>query len=83
MQLKKPENIKYSIDPSVTTVFRGVEIKPKILSINRKDEQPLTLEDYVVFPKFLQHVLRNLEERIYKKNLVQIAVKKHYTLEYA
>jgi len=83
MQLNKPENIKYSIDPSVTTVFKGVEIKPKILSINRKDEKPLTIENYIVFPKLLQHVLRNLEERIYKKNLVQIAVKKHYTLKYA
>lgn len=55
------------------TIFRGRKIYPKIIKEDRRNEVPISIEDYIVYPKFLENVIRKLESRIYEKAVVKSA----------
>jgi hypothetical protein len=55
------------------TIFRGRKIYAKIVKEDRRNEIPISVEDYIVYPKFLENVIRKLESRIYEKAVVKSA----------
>jgi hypothetical protein len=55
------------------TIFRGRKIYAKIVKEDRRNEVPISVEDYIVYPKFLENVIRKLESRIYEKAVVKSA----------
>ena len=59
------------------TIFRGRKIYPKIVKEDRRNEVPISIEDYIVYPKFLENVIRKLESRIYEKAVVKSATRIH------
>ncbi len=59
------------------TIFRGRKIYPRIIKKDRRNEVPISIEDYIVYPKFLENVLRKLESRIYEKAVVKSATEIH------
>ena len=57
------------------TIFRGQKIYPKILSIDTRHQQKVSIEDYIIYPKFLENVIRKIESRIYEKAVAKNATK--------
>jgi len=56
------------------TIFRGRKIYAKIVKEDKRNDTPISIEDYIVYPKFLENVLRKLESRIYEKAVVKSAI---------
>lgn len=61
------------------TIFRGRKIYAKIVKEDRRNEVPISVEDYIVYPKFLENVIRKLESRIYEKAVVKSATEIYHT----
>lgn len=59
------------------TIFRGRKIFAKIVKEDKRNEVPVSIDDYIVYPKFLENVLRKLEHRIYEKAVVKSATQIH------
>jgi hypothetical protein len=59
------------------TIFRGRKIYAKIVKEDERNETTISIEDYIVYPKFLENVLRKLESRIYEKAVVKSATQIH------
>ena len=59
------------------TIFRGRKIFAKIVKEDKRNETPVSIDDYIVYPKFLENVLRKLESRIYEKAVVKSATEIH------
>jgi hypothetical protein len=53
------------------TIFRGRKIYPKIIKEDRRNQKPISIEDYIVYPNFLENVIRKLESRIYEKAVIK------------
>lgn len=61
------------------TIFRGKKIYPKIIKKDARKEVSISIENYIVYPKFLENVLTKLESRIYEKAVVKSATKLYHT----
>ena len=59
------------------TIFRGKKIYAKIVKEDKRNETPISIEDYIVYPKFLENVLTKLESRIYEKAVAKSAARIH------
>ena len=59
------------------TIFRGRKIFAKIVKEDKRNEVPVSIDDYIVYPKFLENVLRKFESRIYEKAVVKSATQIH------
>ncbi len=55
------------------TIFRGRKIFAKVVKKDKRKEPLISIDDYIVYPKFLENVLRKLEARIYEKAVVKSA----------
>jgi hypothetical protein len=56
-------------------IFRGKKVYPRIIKEDSRTQVAATIEDYIVYPKFLKNVIRKLEYRIYEKAVVKNATK--------
>lgn len=56
-------------------IFRGKKVYPRIIKEDSRTQVATTIEDYIVYPKFLKNVIRKLEYRIYEKAVVKSATK--------
>ena len=56
-------------------IFRGKKVYPKIIKEDSRTQVATSIEDYIVYPKFLKNVIRKLEYRIYEKAVVKNATK--------
>jgi len=56
------------------TIFRGRKIYAKIVKEDRRNEIPISVEDYIVYPKFLENVITKLESRIFEKAVVKSTI---------
>jgi len=65
--------------PEEYTIFRGRKLYPKVVKEDRRKNTPISIEDYIVYPKFLENVLRKLESRIYEKAVVKNATRLYHT----
>ena len=65
--------------PKEYTIFRGRKLYPKVVREDRRKNTPISIEDYIVYPKFLENVLRKLESRIYEKAVVKNATRLYHT----
>lgn len=61
------------------TIFRGKKIYPKIIKKDTRKEVSISIENYIVYPKFLENVITKLESRIYEKAVVKSATKLYHT----
>jgi hypothetical protein len=61
------------------TIFRGRKVYPKIIREDSRRQVSTSIEDYIVYPKFLENVIRKLESRIYEKAVVKNATKLYHT----
>lgn len=61
------------------TIFRGKKVYPKIIREDSRRQVSTSIEDYIVYPKFLENVIRKLESRIYEKAVVKNATKLYHT----
>ncbi len=61
------------------TIFRGKKIYPKIIKKDARKEVSISIENYIVYPKFLENVITKLESRIYEKAVVKSATKLYHT----
>jgi hypothetical protein len=61
------------------TIFRGKKIYPKIIKEDARLLKPVSIEDHIVYPNFLENVIRKLESRIYEKAVVKSATKLYHT----
>lgn len=61
------------------TIFRGRKIYPRIIKEDRRNQKPISIEDYIVYPNFLENVIRKIESRIYEKAVVKSATKLNHT----
>lgn len=59
------------------TIFRGRKVFPKVVKKDKRKEPLISIDDYIVYPKFLENVLRKLEHRIYEKAVVKSAAEIH------
>jgi hypothetical protein len=76
------QNYKISY-PTRYTIFRGKKIFAKILKEDTRNEPVVSLENLIVYPKFLKDVLNQLESRIYSKAVTKSGVKIHNSLSNA
>lgn len=65
------------------TLFRGRKLYPKIIKEDTRLSKPVSLEDHIVYPNFLDYVIRELESRIYEKAVVKSATKLYHTSDNA
>lgn len=65
------------------TIFRGRKIYPKIIKEDRRSQKPISIEEYIVYPKFLENVIRKLESRIYEKAVVKSTTRLYHTISNA
>ena len=65
------------------TIFRGRKIYPRIIKEDRRNQKPISIEDYIVYPNFLENVIRKLECRIYEKAVAKSATRLHHTISNA
>jgi hypothetical protein len=65
------------------TIFRGRKIFPRVIKEDGRKSTPISIDDYIVYPKFLENVLRKLETRIYEKAVVKSATEIHNSLSNA
>jgi hypothetical protein len=65
------------------TIFRGRKVFAKIIKEDKRVNEPVPLEEYIVYPKFLKDVLSQLESRIYSKAVTKSGIKIHNSLSNA
>lgn len=73
--LKKEVSFPAKRKDAAYTIFRGQKLYPKILKIDSRHQKKVSIEDYIIYPKFLENVLRELETRIYEKAVAKNAIK--------
>jgi hypothetical protein len=73
------KNLNKIIATEEYTIFRGRKIYAKVVKKDKRNETPISTEDYIVYPKFLENVLTKLESRIYEKAVVKSATKLSHT----
>ncbi len=56
------------------TLFRGKKVYPKVIKEDRRQQSATSVDDTVVYPKFLENVLRKLEKRIYEQTVTKSTV---------
>lgn len=61
------------------TLFRGRKLYPKIIKEDTRLSKPVSAEDHIIYPKFLDYVITELESRIYEKAVVKSATKLYHT----
>lgn len=61
------------------TLFRGRKLYPKIIKEDSRLSKPVSVEDHIIYPNFLDYVIRELESRIYEKAVVKSATKLYHT----
>ena len=64
-------------------IFRGRKVYPRIIREDRRNQKPISIEDYIVYPNFLENVIRKLESRIYEKAVVKSTTRLHHTISNA
>lgn len=57
------------------TIFRGKKVYPRIIKEKQEKEKQVSIEDYIIYPKFLEHVCRELEYKIYEKAVANSAAR--------
>lgn len=65
------------------TIFRGKKIFAKKIKEDSRNEKPTPIEEYIVYPKFLKDVLKQLESRIYSKAVTKSGIKIYNSLDNA
>jgi hypothetical protein len=79
LEMKTEGHVAIDFNRLVTTedytIFRGRKIYAKVVKEDRRKKVPISIEDYIVYPKFLKNVLRKLESRIYEKAVVESTTK--------
>jgi hypothetical protein len=66
--------------PREYTIFRGKKVFAKLIKEDTRNEAIVSLENLIIYPKFLKHVLSQLESRIYSKAVIQSGIKIHNSL---
>lgn len=56
-------------------IFRGKKIYPKVIKEYDRNKKIISIDDHIVYPKFLKDVLRELEYRIYEKAITKSGIK--------
>lgn len=56
-------------------IFRGKKVFPKLIKKNQRQQKSITVDDYIVYPKFLKHVLTELEYKIYERAIIKSGIK--------
>ena len=64
-------------------IFRGRKVYPRIIREDRRNQKPISIEDYIVYPNFLEDVIRKLESRIYEKAVVKNTTRLYHTISNA
>jgi len=64
-------------------IFRGRKVYPRIIREDRRNQKPISIEDYIVYPNFLEDVIRKLESRIYEKAVVKNTTRLSHTISNA
>ena len=57
------------------TIFRGKKVYPRVIKEKQEKEKQVSIEDYIIYPKFLEHVCRELEYKIYEKAVANSAAR--------
>ena len=79
----QPEN-SYEIQATKHyTIFRGEKVFAKRIKEDSRNEKPTPIEEYIVYPKFLKDVLKQLESRIYSKAVTKSGIKIYNSLDNA
>ena len=73
--LKQDTSFTYKRKQAHYTIFRGQKLYPKIVNIDSRHQKKVSLEDYIIYPKFLENVLRKFETRIFEKTVAKNAAK--------
>ena len=61
--------------PEEYIIFNGRKIFPRIIKEEQKKKKSIPMEDYIIYPKFLEHVCRELEYKIYEKAVANSAAR--------
>lgn len=69
--------------PKRYTLFRGQKIFAKIIKEDKRKDPIIPLEEAIVYPKFLNYVLSELESRIYGKAVTKSGIKIYNSLSNA
>ena len=81
LQMKSPTEQKKAkqtiIAKELYTIFRGRKIYAKVVKEDKRKEITISIDDYIVYPKFLENVITKLESRIYEKAVVKSATQIH------
>ena len=56
-------------------IFRGEKRTPKIIRTDKRVNKILPVEDHIIYPKFLDYVLRKLEARYYNTQTTNSAIR--------
>ena len=65
------------------TIFRGEKVFAKKIKEDSRNEKPTPIEEYIVYPKLLKDVLKQLESRIYSKAVTKSGIKIYNSLDNA
>jgi hypothetical protein len=57
------------------TIFRGKKVYAKVIKEKQEKEKQVSIEDYIIYPKFLDYVCRELEYKIYEKAVANSAAR--------
>jgi hypothetical protein len=63
--------------PDQYMIFRGEKRHARMIKEDQRQEKPLSIDDYNVYPNFLKDVLKQLECRIYEKAVTKSGTKIH------
>jgi hypothetical protein len=63
--------------PDQYMIFRGEKRHARMIKEDQRQEKPLSIDDYNVYPNFLKDVLKQLECRIYEKAITKSGTKIH------
>ena len=78
LQMKAQGDVAKSLNKITATqeytIFRGRKIYAKIVKEDKKNQTPVSEEDYIVYPKFLENVITKLESRIFEKTVVKSTI---------
>lgn len=75
MDKKTVSNYMEVIAGEEYTIFRGKKIYPKVIKQKQKEKETVSIEDYIIYPKFLEYVCRELEYKIYEKAVANSATR--------
>lgn len=62
------------------TIFRGKKVYAKVIKEKQEKEKQVSIEDYIIYPKFLDYVCRELEYKIYEKAVANSAARYFSTI---